>query len=93
MVVSTTPIAGFDSEAVHAAASTFPPPHTVGATINGSDGHHYTYAEAGGAIAVDTACVFDEATGQMTAGAGDFTSNPTNAMAAGDFGWFQRTDV
>ena len=97
MVKSVTPIAGFDFEGVFESTDTGSrlnlPPFETGTAITADDGHKYIYARVqGGFIPVNTACIYDETTRTMSAGAGEWTSNPTKVVTGGSFAWFRHND-
>jgi len=92
MAIAVTPIAGFDTEAVHLGTSVFVAPFNVGTRITADDGHDYIYSRASAVIAASTVSVLTEPDLTMAAGAGDWTS-PAHDLAAGDSAWFKKTAI
>lgn len=67
--------------------------HKLGSQILGTDGKRYVYAQAGAAIAADTAVATVDATTFIATATGGSYKSPAVALATGDRGWFGAASV
>jgi len=93
-VKSTTPIAGFDPEAIFVRGVNFTQqsPFEAGTAIIADDGRKYVYGRASAAIPASTEIEFTEPEFTAAAGGGGFTS-PASDMEPDNFAWFRQNEL